>query len=88
MIAYAVSAVFIDIYQVIAWLLGPLGAYTIAYSLTARGEGPYYLAWGAVMLAIALASGLHAILNVYIIFGGLLIAVAVIGLISYMRGLK
>ena len=40
--------------HLLAWIFGPLGAYTLAYGLIGRGERLYYSLWGIAMLFIAL----------------------------------
>lgn len=49
----------------------------------------YYLAWGAIMVAVAIASVLYYNIT-YVIFviGILVIVLAIIGLIAYMRRSK
>jgi len=70
------------------FIFGPLGAYTLIYSIVAGKESTYYLVWGTILVALAISSGLYGIVNTFIIAGALLIVLAVIGLIAYMRSRK
>jgi len=69
----------------VAWLLSPLGAYTVIYALRAREDVLYYTSWGLIMFAVGLASALYRVVDVVIILGILLIVLAVIGLVAYWR---
>ncbi|MEM2820335.1 MAG: hypothetical protein QXF31_04080 [Candidatus Bathyarchaeia archaeon] len=71
--------------NLVAWALGPLGAYTVLYALRVRGDSLYYLSWGLIMLTVGLASALYNVVNVIVLFGLLIIALAVIGLLAYWR---
>ena len=81
-----------------SWLLGPLGictfifaplgVYTVIYSIIAGKESTYYLVWGTIILAVGVGSVLYGIVHIAIIAGALIILLAVIGLIAYMRGKK
>jgi len=68
-----------------AWVFGPLGIYTIAYSFLAKKDPLYYLVWGIVMVAVAFASAFYNVINVLVIFGVLMVVLAVIGLLAYWR---
>lgn len=71
--------------NLIAWALSPLGVYTIIYAFRARKDNLYYLSWGLIMLAFGLSSILYKIVNVIILFGILLIFLAIIGSLMYWR---
>lgn len=70
------------------FIFGPLGAYTVIYSAVARQESTYYLVWGTIILAVSVGSALYGTVPIAIIAGVLIILLAVIGLIAYMRGKK
>jgi len=84
-IVYGGGMLRFDPFNLPAWVFGPLGAYTVIYSIVAKKESVYYLVWGSVMVAIAVASALYNVINVLVVFGVLMVAVAVIGLIAYWR---
>jgi len=71
-----------------AWIFGPLGIYTLAYSFIARKDSTYYLVWGSVMFAIALVSALYAVVSPFVILGILAIVIAIIGIVAYQRSKK
>jgi len=77
-----------DLFSLPAWILGPLGVYTVAYSLIARKDSTYYLVWGSVMVAIALASGLYTVVSPFVILGILAIVIAITGIFAYRRSKK
>jgi hypothetical protein len=68
--------------NILAWLLGPIGGYTILYAFSSE-EVFLYLGWGSVMLTIATASILYTVVNTFVVLGILLIALALIGLFAY-----
>ena len=70
------------------WFFGPLGVYTLGYSLMARKDSDYYLVWGSIMVAIALASGLHTVVSPFVTLGILAIVIVIIGIFSYQRSKK
>mgnify|MGYP001077009037 FL=1 len=71
------------------FIFGPLGVYTIIYSIVAGKESTYYLVWGTIILAVAVISGFYnTAISPFIVIGVLIILLAVIGLIAYMRGKK
>lgn len=71
--------------NLLAWALGPLGAYTVLYALRVRRDSLYYLSWGLIMLTIGLASALYNVVSVIVLFGLLIIVLAVISLLAYWR---
>jgi len=71
------------------FIFGPLGVYTVVYSIVAGKESTYYLVWGTIILAVAVISGFYnTAISPFIVIGVLVIILAVIGLIAYMRGRK
>jgi hypothetical protein len=87
-IIYGLGLLAFDLYVLPAWILGPLGVYTAIYSLAAGRESTYYLVWGIVILAVAFISAFYRWTYVLPILGVLVIILAVIGMIAYMRGKK
>jgi hypothetical protein len=87
-VTYSVSLISFNLLNIPAWILGPFGLYTIIYAFVTGRDLTYYLAWGTIMFAIGLASALYTMLNPFIVFGILLIILAVIGLAAYWRGKK
>jgi hypothetical protein len=84
-ILYGIGFLPFDFLALIAWALGPLGLFTIITAFTGTKELAFYLGWGSVLIAIALASILYSLINVIVIFGGLLVALAVISLVAHLR---
>ena len=70
--------------NILAWLLGPSGIYTILFAFTSE-EAFLYLGWGSIMLTIATASILFNVVNTFVVLGILLIALALIGLFAYKK---
>ncbi|MEM3696012.1 MAG: hypothetical protein QXQ94_00715 [Candidatus Bathyarchaeia archaeon] len=87
-VVYSVNIIPLDIFNIPAWLLGPLGVYTIVFSFMAGKESTYYLVWGVIMFAIAAASAFYNVVNTFVILGIFLIVVAVIGIVAYWRSKK
>src|SRR5512136_733828 len=87
-IIYGLNLISFDLYVLPAWILGPLGVYTAIYSLAAGSESTYYLVWGIVLIAVAFISGFYNVTYVLPILGVLVIVLAVIGVITYMRSKK
>jgi len=85
---------FDSLINVPAWIFGPLGVFTLIYSFVAGKESTYYLVWGTVMFAIAIVSAFYNaearayLINPIIVVGILVIVIAVIGLVAYMRSRK
>ncbi|MEM2047940.1 MAG: hypothetical protein QXZ06_08660 [Candidatus Jordarchaeales archaeon] len=84
-VVYGLNLVSFNILNLPAWVFCPLGAYTLVYSLFAHKEHIYYAVWGFVMLAVGLISASYNIISPLLVLGILLIIIAVIGLIAYMR---
>jgi len=87
-IVYGLSWISFNLYVLPAWILGPLGVYTAVYSLAAGKESAYYLVWGTVMLVMAALSAFYNVTYVLPALGVLVILLAVIGVITYMRSKK
>ena len=75
-----------NLFSIPAWIFGPLGIYTLAYSLIARKDSTYYLVWGSVMFAVAIIFANVA--NPFVILGILAIVIAIIGIVAYQRSKK
>ena len=71
-----------------AWIFGPLGICTLAYSFVAGKDSTYYLVWGSVMFAVALVSAFYTAVNPFVILGILAIVIAIIGIVAYQRSKK
>jgi hypothetical protein len=87
-IVYSLPLLAFNIFNLLAWIFGPLGIYTLAYSLIARKDSTYYLVWGSIMFAIALVSALYTAISPFIILGILAIVIAIIGIVAYQRSKK
>ena len=87
-IVYGLSLFAFDLFNLPAWVLGPLGIYTLAYALIAGKDSTYYLVWGSIMFAIALISALYTAVSPFVILGILAIVIAIIGIIAYQRSRK
>ena len=87
-VVYSVPIITFNLFNIPAWIFGPLGVYTIIYSFVAGKDPTYYLVWGTVMFAVAIASALYNILNPFLVLGVLIIVIAIMGLIAYLRGKK
>ncbi|MGB9714526.1 MAG: hypothetical protein ACPLZC_06065 [Candidatus Bathyarchaeales archaeon] len=84
-VVYGANIIPLNIFNIPAWLFGPLGVYTIIFSVTASKETTYHLVWGIIMFTIAIASAFYNVLNVFVVLGILLIVIAVIGIVAYWR---
>lgn len=87
-IIYGTGILTFDPINLIAWILIPVGAYTIIYALKPSKNPLYYASWGLIMVAIGLTSALYKIVNPIIIFGILLIVLATLGLVAYLKRVK
>ena len=52
-----------NLFNILAWIFGPLGIYTIIYSAMAGKNSTYYLVWGTVMFTIAFISASYSIVS-------------------------
>ena len=84
-ILYGIGFLPFDFLALIAWALGPLGLFTIITAFTVKEETAFYLSWGSILIAFALASLLYPLINVIVIVGGLLVVLAVISLVAHLR---
>jgi len=87
-IVYSAGILAFNGYNLIAWFIGPWGVYTVIYSFAISGDTTYYLVWGTVMVALGVISGFYNFVQPVVVLGVLLIALAVIGLATYMKGRK
>jgi hypothetical protein len=87
-IVYSLPLLTFDLFNLPAWLFGPLGIYTLAYSFVAGKDSTYYLVWGSIMFAIALVSALYTAVSPFVILGILAIVIAIIGIVAYQRSKK
>ena len=87
-IAYSLPLLAFNLFNIPAWIFGPLGIYTLAYSLIARKYSTYYLVWGSIIFAIALISAFYTAVNPFVILGILAIVIAIIGIVAYQRSKK
>ena len=84
-IVYGLALFPLDFLNIPAWIFGPLGIYTLAYSSIGGKESTYYAVWGVVMVAVAIVFGFYKVVNPVIILGFLAILIAIIGIIAYQR---
>jgi hypothetical protein len=77
-----------NLFNIPAWIFGPLGIYTLAYSFVAGRDSTYYLVWGSVMFAVALVSAFYNVVSPFVILGILAIVIAIIGIVAYQRSKK
>jgi hypothetical protein len=77
-----------NLFNIPAWIFGPLGIYTLIFSVVVGKSSTYYLVWGSVMLAIAVISAFYNVVNPFVILGILAIVIAVIGIVAYRRNKK
>ena len=87
-IAYSLPLLTFDLFNLPAWLFGPLGIYTLGYSLVGGKDSTYYLVWGSIMFAIALISALYTAVSPFVILGILAIVISIIGIVAYQRSKK
>jgi hypothetical protein len=87
-IGYSLPLLAFNLFNLPAWIFGPLGIYTLAYSLIVRKDSAYYLVWGSIMFAVALIFALYTVVSPFVILGVLAIAIAIIGIVVYQRSKK
>ncbi|MEM2739924.1 MAG: hypothetical protein QXQ29_03900 [Candidatus Bathyarchaeia archaeon] len=80
---YSIGVLSFDMLDLVFWILGPLGVYTVFYGLWFRRDRLFHLCWGLVMLAIALSSILYPSVHPLTILGLLLVVLAIIGFSAY-----
>ncbi len=84
-IVYGAGLVPYDLFNLPAWILGPLGVYSLIYAAVASRETFYYFAWGMILLVAAALSALYRLVNVAVVIGIFLVAIGVVAAIAYMR---
>ncbi|MCJ7767981.1 hypothetical protein MUP79_06290 [Candidatus Bathyarchaeota archaeon] len=87
-IVYSMNWVWLNLYNLPAWIFGPLGLYTVAYSIVAGKNWTYYLVWGTIMTSVAVISGFYDKVQPLLVLGILMIVLAIIGIIAYWRSKK
>lgn len=85
LIVYGGNFLAFDILNLPAWILGPVGIYTLVFSLVRSKESSYYLVWGTILTGVSFASAFYKIVTPYVVFGILIIIIAIIGLFAYVR---
>jgi hypothetical protein len=85
-IVYSIPLIPFNLLNFPAWIFGPFGIYTIIYAFASSKDATYHLVWGTISFAVALVSALYTVINPIVIFGILIIVVAIIGLLAYWRG--
>ena len=88
LIVYGLGLVAFDPWNIPAWLCGLPGIYTVIYALTRSQESAYYLVWGAIMLAITVASMTYSVLSPMVTLGSLILVIVIIALLGYWRERK
>ncbi len=86
-IAYGGGLIVYDVRHFPAWILGPLGVYSLIYALASR-EILYYSAWGMVLLIMAIVSALYKVVNMLVTIGVIMVAVGIVAAIAYVRESK
>ena len=85
-VVYAMKVLTFDLWNLPAWIFGPLGVFTLVYSIVAGKEATYYLVWGVIVTSIGVISAVYNIVNIVVIVGIVIIVIAVIGLVAYLKG--
>ena len=78
----------LNLLNIPAWIFGPLGVYTLAYSVIVGKNSTYFAVWGTVMVAVALIFGFYDAVSPAVILGALAILITIIGIIAYQRSKK
>ena len=86
LIIYGLGLVSFDFLNLLGWIFGPLGVYTVVYSFMTKAQSTYYVVWGTIMVAVAIIGGFYNVVPWYLVIGILVIVLAVIGVIAYMEG--
>ncbi|MGQ9530891.1 MAG: hypothetical protein ACUVQX_04890 [Candidatus Bathycorpusculaceae bacterium] len=87
-VVYGANIIPLDIFNIPAWILGPLGVYTIIFSFMTAKESTYHLVWGVIMFAIAATSAFYNVVSAFVVLGILLIVIAIIGIVAYKGSKK
>ncbi len=85
-IVYSIPFISFNLLNLPAWIFGPFGLYTIIYAFATGKDATYHLVWGTILFAVALGSALYTVINPIVVFGILIIVLAIIGLLAYWRG--
>ncbi len=80
---YSVGVLAFDMVDIVFWVLGPLGVYTVLYALWFKRDRLFYLYWGLVMVALALSSVTYPLVHPLTIVGILLVVLVLIGFSAY-----
>ena len=86
LMSYGLALFPFDFFNLLGWIFGPLGIYTVIYSFLAGNQSTYYLVWGAILTAVGIVGIFYSIVPWYLVVGILVIMLAVIGVIAYMKG--
>jgi hypothetical protein len=87
-IVYGMNVIPFNLFSIPAWIFGPFGVYTLAYSFVAGKDSTYYLVWGSVMFAVAVVFAFYNVVSPFVILGILAIVIAIIGIVAYQRSKK
>lgn len=87
-IIYGMNLIPFNLFNIPAWIFGPFGVYTLAYSFVAGKDSTYYSVWGSIMFAVAIISAFYEVISPFVILGVLAIVIAIIGIIAYQRSKK
>jgi hypothetical protein len=87
-VVYSLALIPFDFYGLFAWIFGPWGVFTIAYSLVSKRDSTYYLVWGSVLTAVGVIAASYNWMSIPIVLGILVIVLAVIGVLAYWRSRK
>ncbi len=87
-IVYSLPLIPLDIVNILAWIFGPLGVYTVVYSVAGGKDSTYYLVWGTIMIALGIVAGFYNQVQPVLVLGILIIVLAMIGVIGYWRSRK
>ena len=87
-IIYGMNLIPFNLFNIPAWIFGPFGVYTLAYSFVAGKDSTYYSVWGSIMFAVAIISAFNEVISPFVILGVLAIVIAIIGIIAYQRSKK
>ena len=86
-IAYGGGLVPYDLFNLPAWILGPLGMYSLIYVLTNK-KTFYHFAWTMILLTAAVVSALYRLVNVAVVIGIFLVAIGAVAAMVYFRNSK
>ena len=83
-IVYGAGLLAFDLFNIPAWIFGPLGVYTLISAILGQATF-FYLGWGTILVAIGAVSALYKHVSAVIIVGILLIALGILSLVGYFR---